>query len=155
MLLASRAETPSALVAAVRAVDAHRCAGQPFELGRSLLSLGTIQRRARKWGDARRSLDEALAIFSDLNAAVWQQKSQTELDRIGGRRTVPGALTETERQVAQHVAAGRTNREVAGLMFMSVNTVESNLSRIYTKFGIRSRTALATHLKDHSERRMR
>jgi DNA-binding CsgD family transcriptional regulator len=151
MLLAARGDVPSALMHAARAVDAHRSAGQPFELGRTLLSLGTIERRARRWGDARRSLEEARDVFSGLQARLWEQSSRTELDRVGGRRALPGKLTATERQVAELVASGRTNREVAGLMFMSINTVESNLSRIYTKFGIRSRTALATHLTEASK----
>jgi DNA-binding CsgD family transcriptional regulator len=45
--------------------------------------------------------------------------------------------------VADLVAAGRTNKEVAEALFMSVKTVDSNLTRIYRKLGVRSRTELA------------
>jgi DNA-binding NarL/FixJ family response regulator len=45
--------------------------------------------------------------------------------------------------VAELVAEGRTNKEVAAALFVTVLTVESNLTRIYSKLGIRSRTELA------------
>jgi DNA-binding CsgD family transcriptional regulator len=147
LLLAARGEPLSAMRPATLAVAAHRCLGQPLELARSLLTLGTVQRRARQWGAARHSLAQASALFADIGVPLWEAKSRAEGERIGGRRPRPGALTETELQVAQHVAAGRTNREVAELMFISINTVESNLSKIYAKLGVRSRTQLVSHLK--------
>jgi DNA-binding NarL/FixJ family response regulator len=52
--------------------------------------------------------------------------------------------------VAQLVAAGRTNREVAAELFLSVNTVEAYLTRIYRKQGVRSRTELARVLLERS-----
>ena len=52
-------------------------------------------------------------------------------------------LTPTERRVAQLVAEGLTNKEVAGALVSSVRAVEANLTRIYAKLGIRSRTELA------------
>lgn len=45
--------------------------------------------------------------------------------------------------MAELVAEGRTNKEVAAALFVTVRTVESNLTRIYSKLGIRSRTELA------------
>ena len=48
----------------------------------------------------------------------------------------------TERRVAHLVAGGKTNREVAKELFLTVNTVESNLTRVYRKLGVRSRTDL-------------
>ena len=59
--------------------------------------------------------------------------------RAGSKST----LTQTERQVAALVAQGLSNREVAGQLFVSLRTVESNLSRIYRKLGVRSRTEMA------------
>ena len=45
--------------------------------------------------------------------------------------------------MGQLVAEGRTNKEVAAALFISVRTVEANLTRIYAKLGVRSRTELA------------
>jgi DNA-binding CsgD family transcriptional regulator len=55
-------------------------------------------------------------------------------------------LTTTERRVAELVAAGRTNAEVAAELFMSRRTVESHLSHIYRKLDVRSRTELSRAL---------
>jgi DNA-binding CsgD family transcriptional regulator len=51
-----------------------------------------------------------------------------------------------ETRVAALVASGRTNREVAAELFLSVKTVEANLSRVYAKLSVRSRTELAARL---------
>ena len=48
--------------------------------------------------------------------------------------------------MAELVASGATNREIAAALFMTVKTVEWNLSRIYRKAGVRSRTELARWL---------
>jgi DNA-binding NarL/FixJ family response regulator len=56
-------------------------------------------------------------------------------------------LTPTETKVAGLVATGRTNKEVATELFVSVKTVEANLSRIYDKLNVRSRSELAARLK--------
>jgi DNA-binding CsgD family transcriptional regulator len=57
-------------------------------------------------------------------------------------------LTPTERRVAQLVAEGKTNREVAHTMFLSVKTVEANLSRVFHKLGASSRREVAARLAD-------
>jgi DNA-binding CsgD family transcriptional regulator len=51
-------------------------------------------------------------------------------------------LTPTEQQVAQLAATGRTNREIAQELFITVKTVEANLSRVYRKLGVHSRAEL-------------
>jgi DNA-binding CsgD family transcriptional regulator len=53
------------------------------------------------------------------------------------------ALTRTERLIIAEVAQGRTNREIAERLGMRPKTVEWNLTRIYRKLGVRSRTELA------------
>jgi DNA-binding CsgD family transcriptional regulator len=60
---------------------------------------------------------------------------------VGGP-AAPGELTPTERQVAELVVEGLTNQEVAGALFVSVKTVEANLSRVYHKIGVGSRREL-------------
>ena len=53
--------------------------------------------------------------------------------------------------MASLVVQGNTNQQVADALFMSVNTVEWNLSKIYRKLGVRSRTELAAHLGQPGE----
>jgi DNA-binding CsgD family transcriptional regulator len=62
--------------------------------------------------------------------------------RRGGARA-EGALSDRERRIAELVARGRSNKEVAATLFISAKTVENNLSRIYAKLGVRTRTELA------------
>jgi DNA-binding CsgD family transcriptional regulator len=66
---------------------------------------------------------------------------------VPSRRAVAtDALTPTEERVAELVADGQTNKEVAQALFLSEKTVEANLTRIYRKLGVRSRTGLAARL---------
>jgi DNA-binding CsgD family transcriptional regulator len=97
---------------------------------------------------ARAFLRKALDIFEDLGAPLWSAKVDAELARIGGRTSTPGQLSGTEHRVAELAATGSTNREIAGRLFISVKTVESNLSRVYHKLGLRSRRELRPALDD-------
>ena len=85
-------------------------------------------------------------MFRSLDAAVWEQRAEEELARIGGRAPASGALTPVEQRVVELVTAGRTNREVAAALFLSTRTVEGHLSRVYGKLGVRSRVELARKL---------
>ena len=115
----------------------------PIERARSLLALGVARRRAKQKRAARESLESALAIFESIEASVWAHRMRDELARIGGRGPRSDELTPTERLVAELVAQGKTNKEAAGELVVTVRAIEANLSRIYAKLGIRSRTELA------------
>jgi DNA-binding CsgD family transcriptional regulator len=129
------------------ALAAHDDVPQPFDRARTLLALGTVQRRAKRRGDARTTLESALAVFEELGAALWAERARTEITRLGGRRARDrDELTQTERQIAELAADGRSNREIAGELFVSERTVEANLTRAYRKLGVRSRTELARRL---------
>jgi DNA-binding CsgD family transcriptional regulator len=144
LALAARGHLEAASAAAARALREHDGLPLPFELGRTLLVGGTIERRAKRRKEARETLSKALKVFEGLGAAVWADRTRAELARIGGRAPSSVALTPTEQRVAALVATGGTNREVADALFVSVHTVEANLKRIYRKLGIRSRTQLAS-----------
>ena len=142
LLAAARGEGPASMAAFEHAMEQHARVQMPFELGRTLLALGGAQRRFKQWRAAGASLRAALDTFEALGAPLWADKARAELARAGGRAASPGELTATEQQVAALVAEGRTNREVADALFVSVKTVEANLSRIFQKLGIRSRRQL-------------
>ena len=55
-------------------------------------------------------------------------------------------LTETETRVATLAAQGASNKQIASALFMGVSTVESHLSHVYRKLGIRSRAGLGARL---------
>jgi DNA-binding CsgD family transcriptional regulator len=129
-----------------RALREHARTQQPFELGRTLLVAGAVRRRMRQKKGARDLLQRALTTFDDLGAPLWADRARRELARIGGRAPTSTGLTPTEAQIAHLVAEGRTNREVAEALFVSVHTVEANLKRVYRKLDVRSRTELARKL---------
>jgi DNA-binding CsgD family transcriptional regulator len=143
LLLAARSELDRALAQLQASLERHRGLPEPFEHGRTLLALGATLRRAKRRGDARRVLEDALAVFQDLGAQLWAQRARDELGRIGGRRPSRDELTPAEERVAALVVEGLTNREVAARLFVTEHTVEAALVRAYAKLGVHSRTQLA------------
>jgi len=146
LIAAARGDLPDAAEALERAVTHHEPVNQPFELGRTLLVSGEVGRRGKQKRIARDAFRTALAIFERLGARLWSDRARDGLDRVGDRPRPSTELTPTEHRVALLVAEGRTNREVADTLFVSVKTVEANLSRIYHKMGVRSRTELARRM---------
>ena len=143
---AAGGDLPAALEALDQALGAHARVAMPFELARTLMVLGSIRRRAKQKRPARDALEEAIRIFDRLGARPWAEQARGELARIGGRRSAAGELTPAEQRVAKLAAAGRTNREIAETLFVSVRTVEGTLSHVYAKLGVRSRTELAVFI---------
>ncbi len=118
-----------------------RALDRPFALATAARARGLVLA-------ARQTLAQALTLFEGLGARLWSARTTAELARIGGRVAATGALTPTERRVAELVAEGRTNREVADLLFLSAKTVAAHLTSAYAKLGVRSRTELAHSLRD-------
>ena len=135
-----------ALEATETALRMHAQHPLPFERARTLLVRGVIQRRAKQRRAARDSISQALSIFDEIGARLWAERARAELARIGGRAS-GDELTPTEAQVAARAAAGETNREIADALFMSVKTVEANLSRVDRKLDVSSRRQLGGKLE--------
>jgi DNA-binding CsgD family transcriptional regulator len=148
LLFAARKDLEAARDALELAMVEHERVEQPLELGRTLLVTGEVERRAKRKRAARLSLQNALHIFEGIGAELWAKRARRALERVGGFTGAAGELTPTERRVAELVAAGKTNREVAHLLFVSVKTVEANVSRIFHKLDMRSRAELIRHFAD-------
>jgi DNA-binding CsgD family transcriptional regulator len=130
-----------------QAAAAYERLGLYFDAACSLLVLGRAQRRRRKWAAARSALERAAGIFADLGADGWREQVAAELSRVGGRRAAaPGELSETELRVARLAAQGRSNKQIASELYVTVHTVEKHLSHVYAKLGVRSRGQLAAAL---------
>jgi DNA-binding NarL/FixJ family response regulator len=127
----------------------------PFELARTRLCYGQRLRRTGRRVEARTQIRDALATFQDLRAAKWVTRAERELASSGERlRRAPSAdrddLTPQELQIARFIAAGATNREAAADLFLSPKTIETHLTRIYRKLGLRSRSQLALRMAPDS-----
>jgi DNA-binding CsgD family transcriptional regulator len=146
LLTAARGDLTGASSALERALVEHRRVPQPFELARTLLVKGEVERRAKQKRAARSTLEQALGLFQSLGAPLWGQRARDDLARVGGAVLPSNQLTPTEQRIAQLVGEGKKNREVADVLFISVKTVEANLSRIFHKLGVRSRTELTRRI---------
>ena len=151
-LLAAHAGDPARAAELLgRALTLHEGVPLPFERARTLLALGSAQRRARERRAARTSLEEAAAEFERLQAQLWAERARDELARIGGRAPAGDRLTPNETRVAELVAEGFTNREVAARLFLSPKTVEFHLRNVFRKVGVRSRTELSKRLPETAD----
>jgi len=132
------------------------------ELGRTSLATesahthlvyGEWLRRQNRRADARHSLGIAYEMFSSMGAGAFARRADIELAATGQRvrrRSVETQhdLTPQESQVARLASSGATNSEIAGQMFISANTVDYHLRKVYRKLGIASRRDLDAALQD-------
>jgi DNA-binding CsgD family transcriptional regulator len=142
LLFAAGGDPERAAAAMAQALGAHAQLEMPFELGRTLLVNGLLERKAKRKRAARDSFERALSIFDQLGATLWAERARSELDRSYRRRSAPGELTPVEQRIAELAAAGLTNRAIAEQVFLSPKTVEADLARIYRKLGVHSRAGL-------------
>jgi DNA-binding CsgD family transcriptional regulator len=143
LLLAAEGDVDGALAAADDSIALSDGTRVPYVHGRALLTAGEIRRRARQKARAREAFEAAIVIFGELGARLWTERARSELARVAQKRPPGSPLTATEREVVELVAAGRTNREIADTLFMSVHTVEAHLTRLFRTFDVQSRTELA------------
>lgn len=144
------------------ALDLHANETGSFERARTQLLYGKWLRRRRRPRQARAVLREALHALERCGAAAWADQCRAELRATGEPgRAAPSApaaddgglasLTPHQRRIAEHIATGATNREVALRLSVSVRTVDHHLRNIFAALGIRSRVELA-RLVDRPDR---
>lgn len=122
-----------------------------LELGHSLCELGAALRRSGSRQAARAPLAEALDLAARCGAHPLATRARDELRATGARprrdwRQGIEALTPSELRIARLAAEGRTNREIAQLLYVSPKTVEGHLARAYGKLQISGRPELAQGL---------
>lgn len=148
-LEAANGDRDAAEDAFTQAVELTEPLGRPFEHAQAQLALGQFLRRERRRRSAADLILTAREAFQALGAAPAVARCDRELGASGlrhYRREDASALTPQEVTVAELVASGHSNREVANDLQLSVKTVEVHLTRIYAKLGISSRGQLAARL---------
>lgn len=126
----------------------------PYAYGRARVAFayGQTLRRAGKRRDADAVIRTARDIFAALGAQAYTERCDRELKAAGVNvkrsRDPVSELTEQERAVVALVAAGKTNKQAAEELFLSVKTVQYHLTRIYAKLRLRSRTELVAYMRD-------
>jgi DNA-binding CsgD family transcriptional regulator len=132
----------------LEALELHADDVAPFERARTELAYGERLRRERRKIDARTRLRSALDTFEGLGAALWAERARGELRATGetARKrdvTTIDDLTPQELRIAELVAAGASNRDVATQLFVSTKTIEYHLRKVFQKCGVASRFELA------------
>jgi ATP/maltotriose-dependent transcriptional regulator MalT len=120
----------------------------PYEEALIRYAHGQFLRRHGRRRAAADELTRARDVLAGLGARPALERCERELVACGLTPVKRGPhehadLTPQEQAVARLVATGRTNREVAAELLLSVKTVEVHLTRIYSKLGVSSRAQLA------------
>jgi DNA-binding CsgD family transcriptional regulator len=135
------------------AIEHLQQSGSGVHLARTHLLYGEWLRRQYRRRDARKQLRAAYELFDDMGFGAFAHRASVELHATGesGRKRTDDAhdqLTPQEEQITGLVVEGLSNRQVAARLFISRNTVEYHLKKIFRKIGVRSRTQLAHALQD-------
>jgi DNA-binding CsgD family transcriptional regulator len=128
--------------------------GTPVPAARCRALAGTATAAAGDRKTAVRLLARAEDELAACGAERYRDEVARELRRLGQRVTArsarrPGArrtlelLSPREREIAEHVALGRTNREIAAQLFLAEKTVEGHLANVFAKLGVASRAEVA------------
>jgi ATP/maltotriose-dependent transcriptional regulator MalT len=158
-VLLAEGEAQKAADLALATAAAEDRLGTPIDAGRSRTLAGRALAEAGNKSEAITQLERAEAALSACGATRYRDEAARELRRLGrrvtrrGRRGGPDTmgLSARELEVAKLVAEGNTNREIAAQLFLSERTVESHLSKVFTKLGVSSRAAVGGALARGSQ----
>jgi DNA-binding CsgD family transcriptional regulator len=150
LLEQARDRRPAAREAFLRGSEPDVTAVSPLARASLELAFGGFLRRTGSRRPAIARLQAARELFERLQARPFIERCDAELAACGlpGRRSSPEGfgLTAREQVVAQLVASGKTNREVASELYLSTKAIEYHLSNVFLKLDIRSRYQLASRL---------
>jgi DNA-binding NarL/FixJ family response regulator len=125
-----------------QAIELHREIELPHDRAELLVSAAAAARGAGLDEQAREWLGEARLQARRLGARPLQATAERGLAELGGPGAGPAAaagLTPRQLQVIRRVAEGRTNREIATELFLSVRTVDMHVRHSLIALGCRSR----------------
>ena len=104
---------------------------------RPLAAIAAVDSAASGFAPSRAELQEAGDLLSQLGMTRWADQAATLLEQAAA--TPPAGLTSREVEILNLLAGGRTNREIAAELVLSVHTIERHLANAYRKIGARNR----------------
>lgn len=147
-------EPESALEWAQQAVIGLERGGMVMDALRAKVVLGNALWHQGMVDDALGELRSAQHAFEQINAVAPARHARTERRRLAARTprgSGGAALTGRERQVADMVRQGLTNRMIAKQLHIAEKTVEMHLSNVFAKLGVSSRAAVAGRLSQNRQ----
>ncbi|HEX5039629.1 MAG TPA: LuxR C-terminal-related transcriptional regulator [Candidatus Limnocylindria bacterium] len=117
----------------------------PYEAARTRVLIGMACRALDDSNAAALELDAAADVFRDLGA----RPDLARVEALIGPPASVGGLTARELEVLRLVAAGKTNRAIAGELVISDRTVARHLSNIFDKLDVPSRSAATAWAYEH------
>jgi DNA-binding NarL/FixJ family response regulator len=146
VLLLAQAEPETALECLRRARTAWLELRLPYEAAHARVLCAHAARAVGDEEAGRAELRAALGAFERLGAARDVATVETLLDGLG---ELPGGLTAREAEVLRLVAAGKSNRAIAGELVISEHTVARHLQNIFAKLDVPSRSAATAFAFEH------
>jgi predicted ATPase/DNA-binding CsgD family transcriptional regulator len=133
------------------AVEAHREAGHPHDTVEALIGLGSARFHLGQPADAVRQLRDAEALATQIANPQRLAEVRAALAEIGetAAGTLPDGLTARQAEVLGLVAAGLSNKQIAGQLYLSPATVERHLATVYGKIGVSGRVEAARYAMAH------
>ena len=130
------------------AAESWRSLHMPYEAARTAALIGLGLRRPRRPTGAERSSSTTPGTaFARLGAAARRRRP------LAGERPATASdddrLSDREREVLVHLAAGETNREIAAALVISQHTVRRHVEHIFAKLGVTSRAAATAYAYEH------
>ncbi len=120
----------------------------PYEEAHTCLLLAAVCEQRDDQDGRRLELDAARRRFKQLDAAPGLARIAEQSERASHQRI--GSLSEREAQVLRLLASGKTNRAIAGELFISEKTVARHVSNIFDKLGVSSRTGATAWAFQHN-----
>lgn len=146
-VLVAADEPEDALPLLRRALEQWHGLDVPYEAARVLVLVGQASRALGDEEGAHSEWAAARETFADLGARPALERLDAQVAGDADRDTC--GLSERQLEVLQHLAAGRTNREIADALVISHRTVERHVSDIFTKLDVSSRAAATAYAYEH------
>lgn len=153
-VLVAEGDPVAALVELRAASRGWRSLCMPYEAARTATSIALACAALGDRAAATLELDNALATFSALGAGPDVDRLAAVAELVGDRggtvqRGGGVELSGREAEVLAHLAAGKTNREIADALVISQHTVGRHVEHIFTKLGVSNRAAATAYAYEH------
>jgi DNA-binding CsgD family transcriptional regulator len=129
------------------AEETARREGLSWELAMTYEAQAELLRARGKPPAEIQSLRERAA---SIYAKLGNERKTRELTANAAPSVRPAGLSKRETEVLRLVAIGKSNREIANLLFLSEKTIENHLTSIYAKLEVGNRAAAAAYAARHN-----